>query len=144
MGALKGGADHDQVDCCYLLRLIRRNVGTGFNASADCPGGRHDHASRRRLRPGEDDGQPCVRGKNHHTPDPQGRPQMRAMARRRLRSVPVNWRLIDQLTLPTKVQAHLSPHRSRPRSACDEGAQRLATHEEYVLQRSVTAAFVRD
>jgi len=73
-----------------LLRLIRRNVGTGFNASADCPGGRHDHASRRRLRPGEDDGQPCVRGKNHHTPDPQGRPQMRAMARRRLRSVPVN------------------------------------------------------
>ena len=92
----------------------------------------------------QDNGQWYLCVQNHYLPNPPSRPQVRAMGRRRLRSVPVNWRLIDQLTLPTKVQAHLSPHRSRPRSAYDEGAQRLATHEEYVLQRSVTAAFVRD
>jgi hypothetical protein len=47
---------------------------------------------------------------------------------------PPNWRLIDQLTRLRSVQAHLSPHRSRPRSAY-EGAQWLATHEEYVLRK---------
>jgi hypothetical protein len=54
---------------------------------------------------------------------------------------PPNWCLIDQVTPPTKCPS--TPQSHRRRSAC-EGVQWLATHEAYVLRRSVTAAFVLD
>ena len=55
-------------------------------------------------------------------------------------ATPPNWRPIKSRRLRS-VQAHLSYHRRR---SAYEGVQWLATHEEYVLRRSVTAAFVLD
>src|SRR6266480_1038743 len=43
---------NDQVDCCCWLCLSRRNFGASNDARADSSAGRHDHASRRRLRRG--------------------------------------------------------------------------------------------
>jgi hypothetical protein len=85
----KGGSD-DQVNCCCWLRLVGRDIRASYDARADSSAGRHDFANCRRLRPGQDNGERCVRGKNHHSPDPPRRPQVCAMAGRRLRLVRVN------------------------------------------------------
>ncbi len=49
--------------------------------------GRHDDASCSRLWSGSDTGQRCLRGTNHHAPNPPSRPQVRAMAGQHLRIV---------------------------------------------------------
>jgi len=72
---VKGGAN-DQVHCYCRLRLIGRTGSARHDARADPSARQHDHANRCRLRPRQDDGQWCLRGKNHHSPDAPRRPQV--------------------------------------------------------------------
>src|SRR5439155_13758534 len=68
---------NDQVDCCCWLCLIisRRNFGASNNASAYSSTRWHDHASSLGMRPRQDSSCWCLRGQNHHPPDPPSLPQ---------------------------------------------------------------------
>ena len=48
------GGTNDQIDRFCCLRLRRYNVSTGNACGADSRAGEHDHASRRRMRSGQD------------------------------------------------------------------------------------------
>jgi hypothetical protein len=78
---------NDQIDRFCCLRLSRHNLSTGNDSCAGSRAGRHDHASRLRLRPVQDTSWWCLRRQDHHPPCAPRSPQVRAMARRRLRSV---------------------------------------------------------
>ena len=78
---------NDQIDRFCCLRLSRHNVSTGNDSCAGSRAGRHDHASRLRLRPVQDTSWWCLRRQDHHPPCAPRSPQVCAMARRRLRSV---------------------------------------------------------
>ena len=78
---------NDQIDRFCCLRLSRHNLSTGNDSCAGSRAGRHDHASRLRLRPVQDTSWWCLRRQDHHPPCAPRSPQVCAMARRRLRSV---------------------------------------------------------
>ena len=78
---------NDQIDRFCCLRLSRHNLSTGNDGCAGSRAGRHDHASRLRLRPVQDTSWWCLRRQDHHPPCAPRSPQVCAMARRRLRSV---------------------------------------------------------
>jgi len=82
-----GEKANDQIDRCCCLRLSRDNLSTGNDSCAGSRAGRHDHASRLRLRPVQDTSWWCLRRQDHHPPCAPRSPQVCAMARRRLRSV---------------------------------------------------------
>jgi hypothetical protein len=48
------GGTNDQIDRFCCLRLRRYNVSIGNACGADSRAGGHDHASRRRMRSGQD------------------------------------------------------------------------------------------
>ena len=78
---------NDQIDRFCCLRLSPHNLSTGNDSCAGSRAGRHDHASRLRLRPVQDTSWWCLRRQDHHPPCAPRSPQVCAMARRRLRSV---------------------------------------------------------
>src|SRR5215467_8737925 len=91
----KREAKNDQVDCCCWLCLGRRNLGAGHYARVDSSAGRHDDSSRFRLRSVQDPDQWGLRGQNYGPPDSPSRPQVSAVAERRLRPLTgeryLNW-----------------------------------------------------
>ena len=74
---------NDQIDRFCCLSASRHNAGTGNDSCACSRAGRHDHASRLRMRAGQDTSSWCLRGQNHHSPGSQ----VRAMEWRLLRPV---------------------------------------------------------
>lgn len=74
---------NDQIDRFCCLRLSHHNVSTGNDSCARSRAGRHDDASRLRMRTGQDTSWWCLRGQNHHSP----LSQVCAMAWRRLHGV---------------------------------------------------------
>jgi len=64
---------NDQVDRCCRPCHSRRNVGASHVARAASSARRNDHASRLRMRSGQDTGWWCLCGQNHQTPSPQVR-----------------------------------------------------------------------
>ena len=87
-----------QIDRCGRLRLINCNFGTSHDACTASSAGQHGDANCSRLRPGQNAYRWRMRGTDDRAPDPPRRPQMRAMAGRRLRFVSVSaldWRWVD-------------------------------------------------
>ena len=78
---------NDQIDRFCCLRLSCDNLSTGNDTCAASRAGRHGHASGLRLWPLQDTSWRCMRRQNHHPPCAPTSPQVRAMARRRLRTV---------------------------------------------------------
>ena len=56
--------------CGFFLCLVGRDIGASYDACANSPARRLDHASRFRLRPRSDASERPVRGKNRHPPSP--------------------------------------------------------------------------
>ena len=68
---LSKGERHDQINSFGCLRLCRHNLSTGNASCAGSRAGRHNYASRGRMRSGQDTSQWRLRGQNHQTPSPQ-------------------------------------------------------------------------
>jgi hypothetical protein len=81
---------HAQIDDRDWLRSIGCNIRARNDACAASSTGRHGDASCCRLWSGQDTGQRRMRGADHGSPDPPGRPQVRAISGRRLRCIRVN------------------------------------------------------
>jgi hypothetical protein len=113
------GGRHDQVDRYCLLCLWRRSLGASDDSRPDSSAGCRHHTSRRGLRPGQDDGERCVRGQNHHPPRAPRGPQVCAMECRRLRRVALKARR----RVHRKSDANFSSRQSQPCFRRDEGQQ---------------------
>jgi hypothetical protein len=81
---------HAQIVDRDWLRSIGCNIRARNDACAASSTGRHGDASCCRLWSGQDTGQRRMRGADHGSPDPPGRPQVRAISGRRLRCIRVN------------------------------------------------------
>ena len=113
------GGRHDQVDRYCLLCLWRRSLGASDDSRPDSSAGCRHHTSCRGLRPGQDDGERCVRGQNHQPPRAPRGPQVCAMERRRLRRVALKARR----RVHRKSDANFSSRQSQPCFQRDEGQQ---------------------
>jgi hypothetical protein len=78
---------NDQIDHFCCPRVSRHNVGTGNASRTGSSAGRHDHASRLRMRTLQDTSSWCLRGQNHRSPDTSPLSQVCTMAWRRLRAL---------------------------------------------------------
>jgi len=78
----KHGGSYDQGDSYRRLCLSHCNVSPGAVTGAASSVGSNDHASRLRMRAGQDTRRRCLRGPNHKTPSPPARPQVRGVGRR--------------------------------------------------------------
>ena len=111
---------NDQIDRFCCLRLSRHNVSTGNASCAGSRAGRHDHASRLRMRAVPDTSCWCLRGQNHRSPCAPPLSQVCTMAWRRLRALLLRR---DRIR-PGEPSRHSSCHLPRQIFAESENAAR--------------------
>jgi hypothetical protein len=136
------GGENDQIACCCFDHHIRRKLGPGY-AARPAPAIRpFDHASRFLVRPGPDEGQRHMRGKNDDPSDPPSNTSVCAMAWERLRYV-LGALLQRTLTTSRRLRAYSvmdgEPGRQLGRQRREDSSRARSAHDA-VDQKAVSSA----